>query len=219
MDLQSTVIMYMEIIGSIAFAISGAMVGIRLGMDMFGVVVLGCCTAVGGGMCRDIILGRFPAFMENPRYFWIAALVSAITFFVVYSSRDRLRQIPWHRRHIFDKLLRLTDSIGLAAFTVVGVMVSRQYGHDSYFVMIFMAVLTAAGGGLLRDTMAGERPYIFTKHIYALASAFGAVVFIIIDEMGHEFAALVISCTMVIILRLVAAHFHWSLPKIKSSHL
>ena len=65
MDLQATIIFYMEIIGSIAFAVSGAVVGIRLKMDLFGVTVLGCCTSVGGGMCRDVILGRLPAFMQN----------------------------------------------------------------------------------------------------------------------------------------------------------
>lgn len=215
MGIQETIIMYMEIIGAIAFAISGAMVGIRLGMDMFGVTVLGCCTAVGGGMCRDVILGNFPAFMENPRYFWLAALTSLVVFLAIYFNKENLKSIPWHKQHIIDSLLNLTDAIGLAAFSVVGVLVTRRSGYNSYFVMIFMGVLTAAGGGLLRDTMAGVKPYIFTKHIYALASAFGATVFIIICEMGHEFAAVVISCSMVIILRLLAARFHWGLPKIK----
>lgn len=216
MDLQATIIFYMEIIGAIAFAISGAVVGIRLKMDMFGVTVLGCCTSVGGGMCRDVILGRLPAFMQNTTYFWIAAFSSVITFCVIYANQEYLKRLPWHRRHIYDQLLNLTDAIGLAAFTVVGIMVTRHAGHaDNYFIQLFMGVLTAAGGGLLRDTMAGVQPYIFTKHIYALASLFGGIVFIIIWEMSNEFAGVISSCVLMILIRLLAAHYRWSLPKIK----
>ncbi|MBQ7895761.1 MAG: TRIC cation channel family protein, partial [Oscillospiraceae bacterium] len=97
------------------------------------------------------------------------------------------------------------------------ITVTRQAGHeDNYFIQIFMGVLTAAGGGLLRDTMAGERPYIFTKHIYAIASIIGGVVFIIVMEMSNEFAGVISSCVLMILIRLLAAHYRWSLPKIKS---
>lgn len=217
MDLQSSIIMYMEIIGSVAFAISGAVVGIRLKMDLFGVTVLGCCTSVGGGMCRDVILGRLPAFMQNSTYFWIAAFSSVLTFCIIYANQEYLKSMSWHYRRRYDQLLNLTDAIGLAAFTVVGITVTRQAGHgDNYFIQIFMGVLTAAGGGLLRDTMAGERPYIFTKHIYAIASIIGGVVFIIVMEMSNEFAGVISSCVLMILIRLLAAHYRWSLPKIKS---
>lgn len=216
MDLQATIIMYMEVIGAIAFAISGAVVGIRLNMDLFGVTVLGCCTSVGGGMCRDIILCRLPVFMENPRYFWIAAFTSVVTFATIYANRQSLKDMPEKQRHLFDQLLNFTDAIGLAAFTVVGIMVTRQAGHqDNYFIQIFMGVLTAAGGGLLRDTMAGVKPYIFTKHIYALASIFGGIVFIVIWEMTNEFAGVIVSCSVMILIRILAAHYRWSLPKFR----
>ena len=76
-------------------------------------------------------------------------------------------------------------------------------------------VLTACGGGLLRDTMAGVKPYIFTKHIYALASLLGGMMFIVIYEMGHEFAGVVCSCVFMVLIRLLAARYHWGLPKIK----
>ena len=216
MDLQSTIIMYMEIIGAIAFSIFGTMVGIRLGLDLFGVMVLGCCTSVGGGMCRDVILGRLPAFMQNSAYFWIAALTSLMTFFFIYTNQEILKALPEKDRHRADALLNLTDAIGLAAFTVVGILVSAGAGYkDNYFVMVFMGVLTAAGGGLLRDTMAGVKPYIFTKHIYALASIFGGIVFIILWEMSNEFTGVIVSCVLMILIRLLAAHVHWGLPRFK----
>ena len=216
MEFQANLIMYMEIIGSIAFSISGAMVGIRLGMDMFGVIVLGCCTACGGGMCRDVILGRFPAFMQNPRYLWIAALTALITFMVVYLNRHHLLGLSYRGKKRMDFILNLTDAIGLGAFTVVGIMVCEQLGYKGdYFVLIFMGVLTACGGGLLRDTMAGVKPYIFTKHIYAIASILGGMMFIVICEMGYEFRAVVISCIFMVALRLLAARYRWSLPKLK----
>ena len=113
MDIQANLIMYMEIIGSIAFSISGAMVGIKLGMDMFGVLVLGCCTSVGGGMCRDVILGRFPAFMQNTTYFWIAAVTAFVTFMAVYFNRQHLLEISYRGKRRMDQLLNLTDAIGL----------------------------------------------------------------------------------------------------------
>lgn len=216
MDLQATIIMYMEVIGAIAFAISGAVVGIKLNMDLFGVTVLGCCTSVGGGMCRDVILGRIPAFMQNPAYFWLAAFTSVVTFAAIYANRETLKNLPEKERHIYDVLLNLTDAIGLAAFTVVGIMVAAQMGHkDNYFIMIFMGTLTAAGGGLLRDTMAGVKPYIFTKHIYALASILGGIVFIIVWEMAGEFPGVISSCTVMILIRLLAAHYRWSLPRFR----
>ena len=215
MDLQALTLFYMEIIGTIAFSVSGAMVGIKLGMDLFGVMVLGCCTACGGGLLRDVILGRLPAFLANHLYIGIAALAAVVTFVVVYANRHHFAGLHGRARRVYDLSMLITDAIGLAAFTVVGISVSMGLGHgENTLLLVFMGCLTAAGGGLLRDTMAGVKPYIFTKHIYALASIFGGLVFVWLHRAGHPFAAMAVSSGLILLIRVLAAHYRWNLPKI-----
>ena len=159
-----------EILGTVAFSVSGAMTAIRKKMDILGVVVLGVVTAVGGGIIRDLLLGITPpAAFQNPVYVaW--ATVTALLAFV-------LARHTWSEknRHLFELLLNLVDSLGLGLFAVIGVRTAIDCGYgDNGFLSIFVGVLTGVGGGMLRDTMAGEVPKIFRKRIYALAALAGA---------------------------------------------
>ena len=106
------------------------------------------------------------------------------------------------------------DSVGLAIYTVVGVAVGYEAGTDNFFVLLFSGVVTGVGGGLLRDVMAQNMPYIFVKHIYACASIVGAaIVYVFYIITGSAEAAMLAGFFFVCVIRLCAAHYGWNLPK------
>ena len=190
-----------EMIGTVAFAVSGALVAVKKKMDLFGVAALGMTTAVGGGIVRDLILGVTPpmAFRE-PVYALTSIAVSVVMFF------------PAVRRRISsgNSLLLLMDSLGLGVFTAVGVQAGMQTGR--FFLSVFVGMLTGVGGGVLRDVFAGEQPAIFVRHFYACASIIGAVVCALLWGKG-EILSMLAGSIVTVILRLLAAHYEWSLPK------
>lgn len=204
---------FMEIIGTVAFAASGAMVGIRKKMDIFGICVLGLVTAVGGGMIRDVILGIVPPnVFRNPSYAFVAVITSVVVFAAVYMKREGM---DGSFKNIYDRLMLLMDSVGLAIFTVVGVNTGIRQGYvDSLFLLTFVGTITGVGGGLLRDVMAGEPPYIFVKHIYACASIVGSVVCVYMYRFFGAVAAMTVSSVVVLLIRCLAAHYRWNLPHI-----
>jgi len=208
-------IFIIEIIGTIAFASSGAMVGIKKQMDLLGVCVLGMTTAVGGGMIRDLILGVNPPVMfQNPTYALIAIVFSVLVFCGLYFFKNKLTQS--RVQGVYDKLMMIFDSLGLGLFTVVGVTTAINIGYETTgFLQIFVGVLTGVGGGVLRDIMAGNTPYIFVKHVYASASILGAIVCVLVELWFGELPAMLIGAAVVFVIRILAAHFKWNLPSIK----
>lgn len=213
-----------DLIGTVAFAFSGAMTAIRKEMDMLGVMILGMVTAVGGGIIRDIILGITPpqAFME-PVFALGAVLISVFVFAVFYfrGQRRKKKCQPKEKGHHpisgqqFQEILMLADTLGLGAFTVAGVRAAFDNGMGiNYFLPVFLGTITGVGGGLLRDMMAGDRPYIFVKHVYASASILGACVYVFFWERAGEEAAMLIGAASVVVLRFLAIKYRWNLPKI-----
>ena len=119
MDYQQFITFIMEMLGTVAFAASGAMVAVDRAMDIFGVIVLGVTTAVGGGAIRDVILGIVPpAMFRNPIYTLVATITSCVVFLILYLKKELLQG---HNRETYDKVMLVMDSIGLGIFTVVGV--------------------------------------------------------------------------------------------------
>ena len=212
MDIQSLIVFCMEVAGTIAFAASGAMVGIHRGMDIFGICVLGVVTSVGGGMTRDIILGNVPGALIDPVYVVVALFTTLMVFSVFYFKRT----LPRGRLGIFyERAMLVMDSIGLGIFTVVGVTTGIRYGYlDNTFLLTFLGTLTGVGGGLLRDMMAGVPPYIFVKHIYACASVAGAISCVYIYREFGQIPAMVIASLLLVLIRFLAAHYRWNLPRI-----
>lgn len=199
----------LEIIGTVAFAISGALTGLRKNMDIFGVCTLGLTASVGGGVIRDIILGITPpATFTDPIYALVAVITSIIVFFPF------VRRMLFKSKRAFDVLLLITDSLGLGIFTVYGINTAVNAGFgNNMFLVIFVAALTGVGGGVLRDIFAGDRPYIFVKHIYACASLAGAVLcYFMWGYFGRTWSMLA-GFLLVFLIRMLAAHFKWSLPK------
>ena len=199
---------YFELIGAAAFAVSGAALAVKKGMDLFGVAMMGMTTAVGGGMLRDMLLGIAPpAALQDPLQALVAIGVSLLVFLVW----KRFHPAGDHRT--WEALLLVADSIGLGIFSVHGAAVAIRAGYGgNVFLVLFMGMLTGVGGGVLRDVCCMERPYIFTKHIYACASLAGAAVCMLLWSGGQSLAMLA-GCGVTLALRVCAATFRWSLPK------
>ena len=214
MSYTDIIIMIMEMIGTVAFAISGALTGIQKKMDLFGVNVLGVCTAVGGGMIRDLILGVNPPNMFiDSKYAFTAIGTSTALFLILYI---RHKQLPEQYPVKYDRMLLFGDTIGLGIFTVVGCYAAVRCGFGEHrFLTAFVGVLTGVGGGMMRDIMAGNTPYILVKHVYAVASLAGAVVFTLILPVIGRLPAMIIGAVLVMILRFLAAHYRWNLPRIQ----
>ena len=192
---METFLFLFEMLGTIAFAASGAVLGVRKGLDVFGVCFLGLTTACGGGMVRDVLLGNTPpAAFQNPT----ASAVAVVTSLILFLSGVR---------HL------LMDSAGLGIFTVMGVRVAWNCVEaPSLYLLVFVGVLTGVGGGLLRDVMAGDMPYIFVKHIYACASLVGAVICGVLRQPAGEMTAMLVGAAAVFAIRCLSAHYRWNLP-------
>lgn len=212
---MTTWIFILQLLGTVAFAVSGAMTALHKQMDMLGVTVLGLITAVGGGMVRDVLLGQTPpAIFSDP----VTVLTAVAASILVFSPAVRRRLLK--TRCIYDLTLRLADSLGLGIFTVIGAQTACGVLEQSnWFAIAFLGTMTGVGGGVLRDVLAGDLPYIFRKHIYALASLFGALVWVALHRWWNDTAALLIGVAVIVAVRLLAAHYRWSLPKAKEEEL
>lgn len=199
---------YFELIGAVAFAISGAALAVKKHMDLFGVAMMGMTTAVGGGILRDLLLGITPpAALRDP----LQALVAIATSLLVFLVWKRFHPEGDHRN--WEALLLVADSIGLGIFSAHGAAIAIQAGCGAnWFLVLFLGTVTGVGGGVLRDVCCMERPYIFTKHIYACASLAGAAVCRALWPLGTGLAMLA-GCGVTVALRICAAVFRWSFPK------
>lgn len=201
----------LEIMGTVAFAISGAMMGLKKQMDIFGVVILGLTAAVGGGVIRDVILGITPPkTFQDPLYAFIA-ISTAIVIFIPFVHRWMMR-----KARIYERILIFADAIGLGIFTVVGIQLAYKVSDDfNKFLLIFVGVVTGVGGGLLRDILAGNTPFIFVRHIYAVASLLGAVVCVILWTIAGSIYAMIAGMAVIVVIRLLSFYFKWNLPRAK----
>lgn len=181
-----------ELIGTVAFAISGALVAIDKELDYYGIIFFAIITAVGGGIIRDTLINEnLPAALANP-VFVIISIASAIFVIVFYRKINR-----------YTNVLQLFDAIGLAAFTAIGAGVAAENRLDMPFVVITLALLTGTGGGVLRDVFAKEIPFIFRKEIYAVASITGAAFYYLIDRFTGDGIAMYSCFAITLIIRLV----------------
>ena len=210
-----TFLFVLDIIGTVAYASSGAMTAIEKKMDIFGVNILGATTAVGGGMMRDIILGVTPpAAFSQPVYILFSILTSTLLFAIVYTNPEILHSRIKNR--YYDKIMLWCDTAGLGIFTVVGIQTaSRILPQDNPFFFVFIGVLTGVGGGVLRDIMAGETPYILVREIYASAAIAGGITCVVCGSTMGEATATILGLIVTIVIRSLAAYFHWNLLRIR----
>ncbi len=213
MDLTELIILCVKLIGTIAFAVSGAIIAIEKQLDIFGAMVLGVITAVGGGVVRDILLGINPPLMFKEYLFVVVAFASS---FLVFLNEYFIGRTFNRYREYYLKILNIFDAIGLGVFSVVGVNTAILYGHgDNWFLAVFIGTTTGISGGILRDVLAGQIPMVLRKKIYALASVIGALIYYILYYEGVEAPlAMLYGALIVVLIRFLATYFQWSLPRV-----
>lgn len=203
-----------EWIGTVSFAISGSLVAIAHGLDLFGVLIVGCVTAVGGGITRDILMGNIPPrIFFDPVVLSLAVITSLLVFLIAAANARKFTSF----RKKLENVNIFFDALGLAVFSVSGVEAACSKGfEDNAVFAITLGVITGVGGGVLRDVFVNEKPYILTKHIYAVASIAGCGVYLLFRELFElKVWGIAVSVILTVIIRLLAAHFRWKLPKIR----
>lgn len=192
-----TLIDYM---GTLVFAISGVMAGVDRKFDLFGVFILGFVTAVGGGTLRDVLIGSTPVgWMQNEIYIYI--VMASLPICYIWSNI-----ILKMKKGVF-----LFDTIGIGLFTILGLQKTLALGL-SPLVGVMMGVVSAVFGGIIRDVLSNHAPLIFRNEIYALACLAGAVIFLLFDALLGVDIAMIISILSVIVIRVFAVRYHWSVP-------
>lgn len=207
------ILLILEIIGTISFAVSGAFVAIKAKFDIFGVLVIGCITAVGGGIMRDILIGKVYPTIFDRWYIALVACASALMVFLIsYKQRKKFDGMRGRVEHINN----IFDALGLAAFTVMGTELAFTYQlQENVFLSLVVGVLSAVGGGVLRDILTETPPYIFTKHVYAMASIGGAILYYVLRLcMKSTIFPGILGMLFVFGVRMLATKYHWKLPKI-----
>ena len=212
---MTEIIKIREIIGTVAFGLSGSLVAISSGLDVFGVAFLSCITAFGGGILRDILLGITPPaiFTQFP-VFLIAVVVALLTFLVAYIFRERF---AFFRTKV-EYINNIFDAIGLAAFVVIGCEISCVNGFlENGFIVVFSGMITGVGGGIFRDVLIDTTPYIFKKHVYAIAAIFGGIIYFLLRKFTENIElASMASMLIIFTVRMLATKYRWSLPKVKT---
>ena len=211
--MNSLIMVIIENVGLIAFAISGAVVAAKKDMDLFGINLMALVTATGGGLIRDIIIDRIPPVMfVNPSLTIITLITANIAFVVMYLKKPMPKGIT----PVYDKLLFWLDTRGLAAFTVDGAFAGIYSDYsDNLFLVAFLGVITGIGGGLIRDVLADKVPYVLVKHVYAIACIAGAAVTVLLWKFtGSELISSLFGFSTIVLLRFLAMHFEWNLPTV-----
>lgn len=212
MNYLNQLIFVMDLLGTAAFAVAGAMVAIKRNADLFGVLLCGLLTAQGGGAMRDLILGNHPPRMfRDTTDLWLALAVSLVVFWTVRLLRDRVQS----REKEFDAVLNIVDALGLAVFTVTGMNVALESGAAGNGALtVAMGMLTGCGGGILRDVVLARMPTVLHKQFYASASLIGGLLYWVFLTGGlRNVPAVLVSMLCIFALRMLAAHYRWNLPK------
>jgi uncharacterized membrane protein YeiH len=191
----------LEMAGTAAFAVSGALAASRKNMDIFGYCVLALMPAVGGGTIRDILIDRVPVFwIQDNRYVAVAIIAALVVFFTSYKPGSRRQILVW------------MDALGLALFAALGTEICLQ--HDTGpLVAIMLGVTTAVTGGMIRDIICNEIPLILSREIYATAAFAAAVCYVLADRAGlGEPLPLIVAVVTGFAIRALGIIYNWSLP-------
>jgi len=198
--------MLFDWLGTVAFAVSGAMVGLSRRMDIFGIIVLAVLTAVGGGMVRDVLVGVTPPMALVHPEDLLLSVATALIVAVLYE----VLALTYERKRFIGFLYNVSDTIGLAAFTVTGVLVGMRQPGAHYVLPMMLGCITAVGGGMLRDLMAQKVPVVLRMDVYAVASLAGAFIMCAVWAWGQD-AASWLGFGVVLLLRFCALRFGWQL--------
>lgn len=202
----SIILFILDLFGSAAFAVTGALRAIEHKYDIVGVIILATVTGILGGVMRDAILGIFPPHNFSDTIHIVLTTITAIIIFYLY---QRIKK--------YENLFNIFDAVGLGVFTFTGASIAYSLYSTNVVLIVISSLVTAFGGGILRDVLVREPPIVFTKEVYAVASFIGVIIFLIMVNLKLQFeytAIVVIFVTTGI--RLISIKLHWNLPKVKT---
>lgn len=197
-----------DYLGTIAFAVSGALLGIKKELDIFGVIFLAITTAVGGGIFRDVMIGTIPPTALTKPIYCILGIIFAILTFILNDKIIKLQNI-----------ILIMDAIGLGVFTAIGSNSAFTNGYDEIFVVVVMGLLTGVGGGILRDVFVNDIPLVFRKEIYAVASIIGAISFYFANIIFTNNIAMYICFLITFLIRILAIMHKLNLPIVRAGNI
>lgn len=201
-----TVLLIIEFIGTFAFAISGIRMAATKHFDWFGGFVCGFAVAIGGGTIRDVMLGVTPFWMTSSIYF--TCTIIALLVGILFSKKLSRMENAW----------LITDTLGLAMFTIAGLQKTLQYDHP-FWVAIVMGCITGVAGGVIRDVLLNQEPIIFQKDIYAMASVAGGLIYWLLAALGINIGITsIVTFFVICLVRYVAVRYHISLPLLRGEN-
>lgn len=201
-----TVLLIIEFIGTFAFAISGIRMAAAKHFDWFGGFVCGFAVAIGGGTIRDVMLGVTPFWMTSSIYF--TCTIIALLVGILFSKKLSRMENAW----------LITDTLGLAMFTIAGLQKTLQYDHP-FWVAIVMGCITGVAGGVIRDVLLNQDPIIFQKDIYAMASVAGGLIYWLLAALGINIGITsIVTFFVICLVRYVAVRYHISLPLLRGEN-
>ncbi len=196
----------LDLFGTMAFAVTGAFKAIEHKSDIVGILLLATITGVAGGTIRDIVMGKFPNSLSDPAYV-VITIISGISIFFLYS----------HLKKHWNLFLKF-DAIGLGVFAIIGATFAYNLVGLNFLAIMLCGMLTAVGGGILRDVFVTQIPVVFVKEFYVSASFIGITTFYFILYFGGElYAATIFGIILTTTLRLIAMKFNWNLPRVKGN--
>jgi uncharacterized membrane protein YeiH len=195
-------IQFLDLFGTMAFSVTGALKAVEHKLDIFGVIFLAAITGLAGGIIRDVVLGRIPPSGISELSYVSIAIVTAITVFSLY---PRIKgQLG---------LFLIFDAVGLGVFTIIGATVALNIYGFNVLLMVFAGMITAIGGGIIRDALVNETPLVFRKELYASISFVGVLMYILLIYEGINLEISSIICIIfVTVFRIMALHYKWNLP-------
>lgn len=202
----SIIIFVLDLFGTMAFAVTGALRAIEHKYDIVGIIILGTTTGLLGGVMRDTILGIFPPYNFSDTIHIALTTIAAIIIFFLY-----------HRIKKYENMFNIFDAIGLGVFTFTGASIAYSLFSTNFVLIVISSLLTAFGGGILRDVLVREPPIVFTKEVYALASFIGVILFLILVNVKLQFEFIAIAVIFVTTsIRLISIKLQWNLPKVET---
>jgi uncharacterized membrane protein YeiH len=195
-------IQFLDLFGTMAFAVTGAIKAVEHKLDIFGVIFLAAITGLAGGIIRDVVLGKIPPSGISEISFASIAIVTAIAVFFLY-----------HRIKSQMGLFLTFDAVGLGVFTIIGATIALNIYGFNVLLMVFAGMITAIGGGIIRDALVNETPLVFRKELYASISFVGVLLYILLLYEGINLEIASIVCIIFItVFRIMAIHYRWNLP-------
>jgi uncharacterized membrane protein YeiH len=202
----STIIFILDLFGTAAFAVTGALRAIEHKYDIVGIIILATVTGILGGVMRDAILGIFPPYNFSDTIHIVLTTITAIIIFFLY-----------HRTKKYENLFNIFDAVGLGVFTFTGASIAYSLYSTNVVLIVISSLLTAFGGGILRDVFVREPPIVFTKEVYAVASFIGVIIFLILVNLKIQFEYTAIAVILVTTgIRLISIRLNLNLPKVKT---